>query len=489
MKKILIFLTALCFCLSCTDDKGNYTYSETNKISQEGLEKTYQVERYSEINIPCPKLNFTLGEIKELEYDWRINYKTISNEKDLKVIVEEELGAKQACLVVTEKATKLKYFFEFKVNIVTNYANGIHFLVEKPNGEASLTFMRRDKTNSPFIHDIYTLENPDMGSLGKKPKQLVFSLDMKSKPFIYVLCHEGQNKMTMIDKNTLKLSKIINGEVVVGGSSTEFKPDFMAPFHCTPIISNKKAYVYNYMGSGGLYRAAYGDYELAPYVYTYEQWVFMHWFAYDDKNQKAIMLTNNANGDTFTFDLVVPFLGDPTTGYTLKSSGLISVWNSDDGMSSKQNFSLALYNKTTQKLAFYEHESLFAYDETYQPSVVNTLKLKQVSGIPVDDNSVYFYARSTRFWYISSGKKLYKRFYDSDTAELIWTSTTGDITAISINTEAGDRNEIDLYVTTYDPQSSSAMKSSFYVINTETKTQTEEYKYLLNKCVGLTFVK
>ena len=60
MKKIFILLTIAFGFISCVEDEGNYSYTELNEITIEGLEESYNVlQKLDTIKIQ-PKITSTI---------------------------------------------------------------------------------------------------------------------------------------------------------------------------------------------------------------------------------------------------------------------------------------------------------------------------------------------------------------------------------------------------------------------------------------------
>lgn len=497
MKKIICFIWILLLGVSCAKDNGNYSYDKVNTITSKGLQPSYSAIRFEPLKIRCPKLSFKYDDIKDLSYRWKIDYKVVSEERDLDTIVDAELGNKDASLTVIDNSTKYEYYFEFKVNVGTNFSHGLYFLVEMPDGSASLSFANRDrKSDLLFADNIYSKTNPEMAPLGTKPIQLV---KPGSGKLLYIVCNGGgdDSKISRIDLNTIILNQILNKESVRGGDGSEvFEPDYMSDFYRDALISSKgKLFTYNFVGANALYRPAKGDYNIAPHVFL--DYMYGPYFAvgFDVVKEKLVLFT--PDGDNYAYDKHAFY--EPTDGTLLNGLELIAsgqtAMNPYGAMGNAMDWSLVFYNRLTKELFFYKNTiavdinwATFGYDAIFVALEKTTLVAEKA-----DENSKIKFSPKTKYWYFSKGAVLYKMHHNEKEPRAIWTSTTGDITSLAINSNIPKAHpdilldEMHLFVTTYDGTSTNERKGSLYVINTSTENQIESYPNSLYKCVSTVY--
>ena len=74
MKKIYIWILSLSvLILGCMDDKGNYSYSELNKITIDNIAWSNSINYGDPLNI-TPELSFSLDSVNvSLSYEWIVN--------------------------------------------------------------------------------------------------------------------------------------------------------------------------------------------------------------------------------------------------------------------------------------------------------------------------------------------------------------------------------------------------------------------------------
>ena len=86
MKKIaymLFFLMTVVLGLTgCYEDKGNYKYSESTAPTITGIPATCDAYFGSPLSIPVT-ITYPAEEWKNVAYEWRVNLKVISTDKDL----------------------------------------------------------------------------------------------------------------------------------------------------------------------------------------------------------------------------------------------------------------------------------------------------------------------------------------------------------------------------------------------------------------------
>lgn len=215
MNRYLLFFSIL-FLLGygCADDQGNYDYDVLNTITIDSIHKSYNVIRYDSIELIQPELSFKLEQNTDLSYEWKVNYKVVSTQPYLNVPIDAPLGRQNAALIVTDNKTGVQYFKEFEVNVTTSYANGLIVLSERADKSAMLSYQRRDKNGQPFQTDVFEEVNPRQGKLGNQPQKIILSSNMQSQYFYYILCKEGEKKLTTLDANTLELTQIDNETTV-----------------------------------------------------------------------------------------------------------------------------------------------------------------------------------------------------------------------------------------------------------------------------------
>ena len=164
MKKLLILLLSTICLFSCVEDEGNYTYSEMNQVTIEGLEETYRVlDKIDVIQIEPKITGSVLGDnLEHYEYQWHIheglgehNHTVISNEKDLTYEVDLPVGGYTLYLTVLDKTTGLKTIVGATLNVTTPTSKG--FLLLGDDLEEGI--MGMDMVIMPAGRDTSVMEN------------------------------------------------------------------------------------------------------------------------------------------------------------------------------------------------------------------------------------------------------------------------------------------------------------------------------------------
>ena len=137
MKKLLILLMTATGLFSCVEDEGNYTYTEVNQVTIEGLEESYSVlDKIDVIEIqPVIKGSILGDDLSQYEYQWHIHegitehiHTVISNEKDLNYKVDTGLGSFTLWLTVKDKTTGIKTMASTSLKVSTGISKGFLLL-------------------------------------------------------------------------------------------------------------------------------------------------------------------------------------------------------------------------------------------------------------------------------------------------------------------------------------------------------------------------
>lgn len=139
MKKTLLILLASVGFLSCVEDEGNYTYTELNQITIEGLEASYKVLDKVDVIKITPTIKGTLSgdDLSNYEYQWHIHegivdhkHTIISHEKDLEWKVDLGIGDYTLYFTVKDKSTGLEATAYSSIKTSTAISKGFLLLGE-----------------------------------------------------------------------------------------------------------------------------------------------------------------------------------------------------------------------------------------------------------------------------------------------------------------------------------------------------------------------
>lgn len=133
MKKAFIILLASLGFVSCVKDEGNYTYTELNQITIEGLEESYNVlDKVDSIKIyPTVKGTLLGDDLSNYEYQWHIHegitehkHTIIGTEKDLEYKVDLGIGNYTLYFTVKDKTTGLETYAYSSIKTSTAISKG-----------------------------------------------------------------------------------------------------------------------------------------------------------------------------------------------------------------------------------------------------------------------------------------------------------------------------------------------------------------------------
>ncbi len=170
MKRVIY--TAFCFLAlsGCLNDKGNYDYIELNEVNSiSGIDKTYTITKFEDVLSIVPEIDFRLGESNEYEYEWTVSYweyndelskrenfeVVISTDRDLEWTANHEVPYDDlfAQLKVKNSNTDVTFKHSFIIRVQNAYQYGYFFLCEDGEDNSEL-FMIRD--NGKIIDGLYS---------------------------------------------------------------------------------------------------------------------------------------------------------------------------------------------------------------------------------------------------------------------------------------------------------------------------------------------
>jgi hypothetical protein len=495
---------------SCAEDKGSYDYGPENAITIGGLESSYSTIIHEPITpAPTPKLEFGIGE-SEVTYSWRIDYKEVCNHPSLDVPIDASIGSHNASLVVTN-SDGLEYFFDFTINVQTPYSQGLAVLSQLDDGTSLLGFQRRTdaSTAGEFISDVFTLENPDWGTLGQQPVALT---EQSDSTYYLVLNKKGDKILTRINVNTMKMERAFSLNDIPDCPQL-WDPTMMKTCETTTLIlANGRNFTYDHSGCGRLAASAsdgsnlgwldtgggytYEDMDLRTYSYT----IGYAFPAYDkDQRQFVYVMQDVNNGNNFTYDIERPFnvfydkdgtlLEDYVYDPVILSSDMTLVagekmYNKagiDDGMGNvypKENYSTAMnfiFKDGKGKAHFYTYDFdcglCSIYDwwtgmvETFRPTSDNygVTEDRVVEGLQLDDQTVVKALPDGRYWLIANGRNIHSEYFKDGSQS--WDITLPASVKGNIVKMLPYDNETKLIVAVYDPTDTNKYKGGIAIID------------------------
>lgn len=412
---------------SCYEDKGNYNYDTLTTVKIEGIPDPCNAFSGTNLKIPV-NITYENGELTDVSYEWRVEGKVISTDKDLDILVNFETKPGQyADFSVIDNKTGIRTIKTFTMNVTTEFSKG--WLILSDNIDHSeLSFIRYDGELYQNIYEKLNNEQLSPGAVCIKEHWLPWS-GVNGEIFIGI--PNGPNYSVEIDGNSL-MRMVYSKDEFLEGKPDNFAPvNFDAVMNWDYMISNKKLYT-RYVRSGLDAKYHEGRFVRLPVPGTYElsnitlrgNVVFSNDIIAFDNLSKSYKLIRNGEMDNFNYD------NDPNKkfkpfnmGKTLLAGGAISVATPTD------NFITILKGDDNQyyvqkfKFSGWSNKSYTSLEELIFP---NPELITQDTHWAICQNRPYVY--------FNSGNKLYAYNHTSNTIkELKGTTFKGNIRTIAIN--------------------------------------------------------
>ncbi|MGE8290902.1 MAG: PKD-like family lipoprotein, partial [Sphingobacterium sp.] len=158
---------------SCYKDLGTGPgdYVEINELTIAGIDKQYARDMDDSLKI-TPEIQGTrYSDTSKFNYSWDINNTIVSNSLNLNFKVALVPGNKISRFIVEDKATKVKSYFRFDLNVSSSTAGNLIMVLSKSKGKAELSYLRLDK---PANWAINYYESRFGKPLGVNPQRLDF---------------------------------------------------------------------------------------------------------------------------------------------------------------------------------------------------------------------------------------------------------------------------------------------------------------------------
>ena len=201
MKNIFVALSIIAITLAgCYKDNSIYGDNPISKIEfvkDKSLEEEYTADKWDKFKLE-PSIKQSI-EGKELKYEWQIDYKVVSTEKNL-LYTCDKIGNYECRLKVSNEDGALFQIFDLKV--VSPYEIGLLLLSEN-QGKTMLSWKRTDKEDKPIEGNSYKLNNPNT-ELGSKP-----TLVHSHRDFVYI-ASSNPTKVVRINSKTFAVSNFID---------------------------------------------------------------------------------------------------------------------------------------------------------------------------------------------------------------------------------------------------------------------------------------
>lgn len=169
--KYLICICSIGLLASCYEDEGNYDYRDINEVGVKDVPEMREIDQFETLDI-TPDLEGTIygDDESNYEYEWSLNKKVISTERNLSYVVTNPTGSYTLRYSVIDKNNQTKAFATTKliVNSATS-SDGI-LVVSNRHGVADMSYLRLDKENADFMSMFYNKNHEK--PLGHNPRQL-----------------------------------------------------------------------------------------------------------------------------------------------------------------------------------------------------------------------------------------------------------------------------------------------------------------------------
>lgn len=281
--KNILFLCSMVIFASCYEDKGNYDYHDINEVSISGIPSTVEVDRLDTLKL-APALEGTLygNDESQYEYQWELNKKVISTDRNLDYEVTNSTGSYTLRLSVVDKNNKTKGFAVSNIIVNSSTSSDGILVISNQNGVADMSYLRLDKENAAFSSMLYNKSHET--PLCHNPRQLYQSFVDGCKTYankyggqgIKIACDEGLlciSNMTL-EKNGALDEKFFKdfGVLYPMPDYSTYKPyyvnSFVSQWRKSPygsIFNNENIWVVS--EDGGLSVIAYSR-NAAPSIYS-----------------------------------------------------------------------------------------------------------------------------------------------------------------------------------------------------------------------------
>ena len=169
--KFLIYLCGICLLTSCYEDEGNYDYSEINEVGIEGVPEMQEIDQFETLTI-TPVLEGTIygSDESNYEYEWKLNNKVISTDRNLQYAVTNSTGSYTLRYSIMDKNNQTKAFATTKLIVNSTTSSDGVLVVSNQYGVADMSYLRLDKENANFMSMFYNKNHEE--PLGHHPRQL-----------------------------------------------------------------------------------------------------------------------------------------------------------------------------------------------------------------------------------------------------------------------------------------------------------------------------
>ncbi|MHC8947627.1 PKD-like family lipoprotein [Sphingobacterium hungaricum] len=488
--KLILNLLIISTMISCSDDLGNYTYTDINRITISGLgedesvgEKSYDIIVGDTIKLsPTVLGTISKDDTSDLSFFWVVENDTVSTSKDL-VYKVPTVGQLYCSFIVIDNTTNLTSQYNFFINGVNIFKYGYYILTEKDNGDAALYIKSAVDLNKP-VEEVFVQGFPNWG---KHPLSINGTNQTEVgnvNSYYYSLAvaiKDGINNVIYIDSRQFLPTMLYN-------STSSVEPIIFSPTHVlASYLTPNKIYAVN---NGKIYILRTGTISLPKYYtdpldYFVEKDQICSPFLYEgsllsffDKKNNVIRMMGT--GGTTEDNYITSYETTLTDSLTKDKTYLL-------GSEILAGFTAGWYYLMKKDNSLYSYKVTISSSKIQPIAQVATKDLTTI-GVNINDISQYYYNQTTNYWYFSVGRSIYRCSYTGLNFVKyvdLPADDTGSIIKFNI-TQSLIVDPKKMVIATYNPNSTNPKKGSFYVYSTSTTTPQLQItsKYSIDKCVS-----
>lgn len=236
MKKNILYISSLLIFFSCSKDLGNYNYNELPSYTVSeiktgaGVSRNYDIVLGETLEITPVIESSSASNKEDLSFCWIVENDTVSQERDLKIVVDLPIALHQAQFVLTDNNTGLQYKTGFAINVTSPFGRGYFFLNQDEDNNTLLGF----KAVSDAKNLVSNTDELKGRKFGKYPLNMNGVKKFKTGPTdyrweVFVLSKESDYPVVYADLTTYAPIRYFDENSYLGNWSTEFnfKPTYV----------------------------------------------------------------------------------------------------------------------------------------------------------------------------------------------------------------------------------------------------------------------
>ena len=465
--KSLFYSACLALCMTaCYEDLGNYDYTDINELEVDTFRTSYELVQFDTLKI-SPLITESLKKGEQMAYEWEVDHKVVSNDKDLAYQVDFVKSEVPIRFKVTNQNTGVSYFQYSELNATSFFSSGISLLHEINNNYAC-AFIRMAPDNPGIVIDsMFIRKGFEMGHAFSVHSS--FYKDNLGTGY-YMLCDtadNGDRRVTMFDVHVSQINQI--KKKFVPTNIVEYDDGFQ-------IIT----------GFGGGHNqihtrqddAIFGNITYPKDVASAVCAIKMpHPFNPSFSLSGLIYMQRNSASNVIKY-------GRPWTTMMYPGMGAKIIKSVTSDMVACMNV-----NNNYQYLLVHDHSdgsgSLIKVQTSFMGGVAKFGEVVIPSGV-FNSESKYQISGGRGCFFYTNGNTLFKANCEGDfsTTELFAVGAGSEISCIYATS-----SEDVLYVCAYDPSVSGTYKGSLYVISQEDGAVLDQYEHKTGRVIDMDFKK